>query len=117
MALRHHEFTKAGAVVAAVDVDSPGQHAAMGEKLNLPFPVLKADPHGTVPTREPRIQADSMPCQPVGANLMEISETLGEVPGCGPVLRLIHGSLMHTQSLVEFLVLTGGCGEKISLFL
>ena len=43
MALRHHEFTEAGAVVAAIDVDSPGQHAAMIEKLNLPFPML-SDP-------------------------------------------------------------------------
>jgi hypothetical protein len=43
MALRHNEFLEAGAVVAAIDVDSPGQHAAMVEKLNLPFPLL-SDP-------------------------------------------------------------------------
>lgn len=43
MALRHNEFLEAGAVVAAIDVDSPGQHAAMVEKLNLPFPML-SDP-------------------------------------------------------------------------
>jgi hypothetical protein len=30
-------------VVVAIDVDSPGQHAAMIEKLNLPFPML-SDP-------------------------------------------------------------------------
>ncbi len=40
MALRHPEFTDAGAVVAAIDIDSPGQHAAMIEKLNLSFPML-----------------------------------------------------------------------------
>ncbi len=43
MALRHSEFTGAGAVVAAIDVDDPGRHAAMVEKLNLPFPML-SDP-------------------------------------------------------------------------
>ncbi len=43
MALRHHELTEAGAIVVAIDVDSPGQHAAMIEKLNLPFPML-SDP-------------------------------------------------------------------------
>jgi hypothetical protein len=43
VALRHHEFLNAGAVVAAIDVDSPGQHAAMVDKLNLPFPML-SDP-------------------------------------------------------------------------
>ena len=43
MALRHTEFTDAGAVVAAIDIDSPEQHAAMIEKLNLPFPML-SDP-------------------------------------------------------------------------
>jgi hypothetical protein len=34
---------EAGAVVAAIDVDSPNQHAAMVEKLNLAFPML-SDP-------------------------------------------------------------------------
>ena len=43
MALRHEAFTGAGALVAAIDVDSPGRHAAMAEKLNLPFPML-SDP-------------------------------------------------------------------------
>ena len=43
MALRHGEYTATGAVVAAIDVDSPGQHAAMVEKLNLSYPLL-SDP-------------------------------------------------------------------------
>ena len=43
MALRHIEFTEAGAFVVAIDIDSPAQHAAMIEKLNLPFPML-SDP-------------------------------------------------------------------------
>ncbi len=43
MALRHDEYTNAGAVVVAIDIDSPGQHAAMVEKLNLPYPML-SDP-------------------------------------------------------------------------
>lgn len=47
MALRHNEYLEAGAVVAAIDVDSPGQHAAMVEKLNLPFPML-SDPDRTL---------------------------------------------------------------------
>ncbi len=46
MALRHGDFTEAGALVAAIDVDSPAQHAAMIEKLNLPFPML-SDPDRT----------------------------------------------------------------------
>ncbi len=33
--------------MAAIDVDSPGQHAAMVEKLNLPFPML-SDPDRTL---------------------------------------------------------------------
>lgn len=47
MALRHDDYLSAGAVVAAIDVDSPGQHAAMVEKLNLPFPML-SDPDRTL---------------------------------------------------------------------
>lgn len=43
MALRHDEYASVGAVVAAIDIDSPGQHAAMVEKLNLPYPML-SDP-------------------------------------------------------------------------
>jgi hypothetical protein len=47
VALRHDEYTNAGAVVAAIDIDSPGQHAAMVEKLNLPYPML-SDPDRTL---------------------------------------------------------------------
>jgi hypothetical protein len=43
VALRHDEYTSAGAVVATIDIDSPGRHAAMIEKLNLPYPML-SDP-------------------------------------------------------------------------
>lgn len=43
MAERQNEFLAAGARLAAVDVDTPGQHAAMVEKLGLPFPYL-SDP-------------------------------------------------------------------------
>ena len=47
MALRHQEFNDAGAIVAAIDIDTPGQHAAMVEKLNLPFAFL-SDPDRTL---------------------------------------------------------------------
>lgn len=40
MALRYHEFLEAGTRIVAIDVDSPGQHSAMIEKLSLPFPFL-----------------------------------------------------------------------------
>ena len=43
MALRHSDYTNAGAVVIAIDIDTPGQHAAMIDKLNLPFLML-SDP-------------------------------------------------------------------------
>lgn len=43
MAERHEEFLGAGARLAAVDIDTPRQHAAMVEKLRLPFPYL-SDP-------------------------------------------------------------------------
>ncbi len=43
MALRYDEFLAAGVRIVAIDVDSPGQHAAMVEKLSLPFPFL-SDP-------------------------------------------------------------------------
>jgi len=61
MALRHDEFTDAGAVVAAIDVDSPGQHAAMVDKLNLAFPLLSDSdrtraigPFGLMNEQDPR---------------------------------------------------------------
>lgn len=43
MAFRHDEITGAGARVVGISIDSPGQHAAMVEKLRLPFPLL-SDP-------------------------------------------------------------------------
>lgn len=47
MALRYDEYLAAGAVIAVIDIDSPAQHAAMVEKLNLPFPML-SDPDRSV---------------------------------------------------------------------
>ena len=46
MAARYEEFLAAGTRIVAIDVDSPGQHAAMVEKLDLPFPFL-SDPDRT----------------------------------------------------------------------
>lgn len=43
MAALYDEFLAAGTRIVAIDVDSPGQHAAMVEKLDLPFPFL-SDP-------------------------------------------------------------------------
>ncbi len=43
MALRYDEFLASGTRITAIDIDSPGQHAAMIEKLSLPFPFL-SDP-------------------------------------------------------------------------
>ena len=61
MALRHDEYLNAGAVVAAIDVDSPGHHAAMIDKLNLPFPMLSdpdrslsIEPYRLLNTEDPR---------------------------------------------------------------
>lgn len=61
MALRHHEYLNAGALVAAIDVDSPAQHAAMVDKLRLPFPLLSdpdrrlsIQPYGLANTEDPR---------------------------------------------------------------
>jgi len=61
VALKHDEYLKAGAVVAAIDVDSPGQHAAMVVKLNLPFPMLSdpdrslsIEPYGLMNREDPR---------------------------------------------------------------
>ena len=61
MALRHSEITDAGAVVAGIDIDTPSQHAAMIEKLNLPFPILSdpdrslaITPYGLANERDPR---------------------------------------------------------------
>jgi hypothetical protein len=61
VALQHGEYLKAGAVVVSIDVDSPGQHAAMVDKLNLPFPMLSdpdrsfaIGPYGLMNTEDPR---------------------------------------------------------------
>lgn len=43
MAYRFDEIADAGARVVGISIDSPGQHAAMVEKLRLPFPLL-SDP-------------------------------------------------------------------------
>lgn len=43
MAQRHDEITAAGARVVAISVDTPEQHAAIIEKLDLRFPLL-SDP-------------------------------------------------------------------------
>lgn len=50
--------------MAAIDVDSPDQHAAMVEKLNLPFPMLSDPdrsqaiiPYGLADERDPRMVA------------------------------------------------------------
>ncbi len=61
MAKRYHEFLEAGAIVAAVVVDTPAQNAAMVEKLDLPFVMLSdpdrslaIDPFGVADPRDPR---------------------------------------------------------------
>lgn len=61
LADRHPEITAAGFRVAAIDIDSPGQHAAMVEKLRLPFPMLSdpdrsgaIEPLGLADRRDPR---------------------------------------------------------------
>ncbi len=61
MATRHVEYTSAGAIVAAVVVDTPAQNAAMVEKLKLPFPILSdpdrsgaITPYGVADERDPR---------------------------------------------------------------
>jgi hypothetical protein len=43
LAARYEEFLSAGVRLAAIDVDSSSQHAAMVDKLDLPFPYL-SDP-------------------------------------------------------------------------
>ena len=50
MALRYDEFLNAGVRIVGISVDSPGQHAAMIEKLQLPF-ALVSDPEGTLLTQ------------------------------------------------------------------
>ena len=43
MSQRHGQILAAGFRTAAIDIDTPSQHAAMVEKLRLPFPML-SDP-------------------------------------------------------------------------
>ena len=45
MARAYGEYLRRGATIAAVVIDTPGQNAAMVEKLALPFPIL-SDPTG-----------------------------------------------------------------------
>jgi hypothetical protein len=40
LASQYGDFLAGGARIVAIDIDSPGQHAAMVEKLDLPFPYL-----------------------------------------------------------------------------
>lgn len=61
LALRHQEILAAGFRTAAIDVDSPSRHAAMVEKLKLPFPMLSDPdrsraiiPYGLADERDPR---------------------------------------------------------------
>lgn len=58
---RHQEILTAGFRVAAIDIDSCEQHAAMVEKLQLPFPMLSDPdrslaiaPYGLVDNHDPR---------------------------------------------------------------
>ncbi|MCE2526931.1 MAG: redoxin domain-containing protein [Actinomycetia bacterium] len=61
LAQRHPQFLAAGFRVAAVDVDDPDRHAAMVEKLQLPFPMLSDPdrslaiaPYGLMDDHDPR---------------------------------------------------------------
>ncbi|MDQ3481190.1 MAG: peroxiredoxin family protein [Actinomycetota bacterium] len=46
MAREYDQYTRRGATIAAIVIDTPEQNAAMVEKLALPFPIL-SDPDGT----------------------------------------------------------------------
>lgn len=61
LAHRHQEILAAGFRAVAIDVDSPSRHAAMVEKLKLPFPMLSDPdrsraiaPYGLADHRDPR---------------------------------------------------------------
>lgn len=61
LAQRHQEILSTGFRVAAIDVDSADQHAAMVEKLQLPFPMLSDPdrsqaiaPYGLIDHHDPR---------------------------------------------------------------
>ncbi len=45
MAREYDQYTRRGATIAAIVIDTPEQNAAMVEKLALPFPIL-SDPDG-----------------------------------------------------------------------
>ena len=61
MSDRYDEITAAGGRIAVISVDSPGQNAAMVEKLKLPFPLLSdpdragaIGPFGVADPKDPR---------------------------------------------------------------
>jgi hypothetical protein len=61
VAQRYQEYLAAGAIVAAVVIDSPQQNAAMTDKLALPFVMLSdrdrslaIEPFGVADPRDPR---------------------------------------------------------------
>ena len=61
LAQRHEQILAAGFRVAVIDIDSPARHAAMVEKLNLPFPMLSDPdrggaivPYGVADYQDPR---------------------------------------------------------------
>jgi peroxiredoxin len=45
LAQHHDELVQVGTPVVGISIDDPGRHAAMLEKLQLPFPLL-SDPGG-----------------------------------------------------------------------
>jgi hypothetical protein len=101
VALRHNEFLDAGAVVAAIDVDSTGQHAAMVEKLNLPFPMLSdpdrelaTSPYGLMNRQDPRglpIPATIL-IDPEGEEVLRlVSRDFADRPFEGVVLEHLRG--------------------------
>jgi peroxiredoxin len=46
LARDHERYAQRGAAIIGISVDSPGQNAAMAQKLALPFPLL-SDPDAT----------------------------------------------------------------------
>jgi alkyl hydroperoxide reductase subunit AhpC len=61
LAEQHHEITAAGARVFGISVDSPEQHAALIDKLQIPFPLLSdpdraeaIGPYGLANEKDPR---------------------------------------------------------------
>lgn len=60
MARHYEDYTRRGATIAAIVVDTPAQNAAMVAKLALPFPVL-ADPGGAAAIRPYGVWDDARP--------------------------------------------------------